>query len=325
MEDKIRYNGLDVLRFICAVFVFFIHIKFPNSIQKYIEPIIRTAVPLFFMISGFFYQNLVESGNLKRQILKILKYLIYIYLIFFILAFLEKMIISNIFYIDLDNMFTINSMLKFIIFNECPFFKIDYVSGHLWYMSAIIYTYIFVNIITRYNIKNKYIFLLCVFILYLSLFINLFTYRTFLYRNWLMTGVPYFLIGILIWKNKDFIKKINFNNFIILFIVFLFLSEIEKFLFFKDNFIETYIFTFPFCIIIFIIFFKLNIKNNSILATFGKKYSFIIYIVHPWIIHIINEYLLYYKFEFIIPIIVLLCSIIFAIIFDYIRTKISTY
>ncbi len=47
-----RNYSVDILRFLCAYLVITLHIHTPYS--AYTEPIARCAVPLFFMMSGFF-------------------------------------------------------------------------------------------------------------------------------------------------------------------------------------------------------------------------------------------------------------------------------
>lgn len=62
-----RNNNIDILKFICAIFVMIIHVKVPYD--PYYEPIVRSGVPCFFIISGYFLYT--ENGfaeKLKRAI-----------------------------------------------------------------------------------------------------------------------------------------------------------------------------------------------------------------------------------------------------------------
>lgn len=51
-----RYNSLDVLKVLCAFFIVCIHAPFPGTWGGYFTSITRIAVPIFFMISGFFWK-----------------------------------------------------------------------------------------------------------------------------------------------------------------------------------------------------------------------------------------------------------------------------
>ena len=52
-----RNNNLDILKTICAFLVICIHIPFPGSVGAIITPLARIAVPIFFMITGYFYNR----------------------------------------------------------------------------------------------------------------------------------------------------------------------------------------------------------------------------------------------------------------------------
>ena len=51
---KNRNEGIDMLRMVCAFFIVCIHIPFPGGVGSYIKAVSRIAVPIFFMISGYY-------------------------------------------------------------------------------------------------------------------------------------------------------------------------------------------------------------------------------------------------------------------------------
>lgn len=55
VEKKCRNVGLDILKVIAAFFVVCIHAPFENEFGKDLKAISRCAVPIFFMITGFFF------------------------------------------------------------------------------------------------------------------------------------------------------------------------------------------------------------------------------------------------------------------------------
>ena len=65
-----RSVGLDFLKFLCSFMVVTIHKPFPGLLGPVIMPITRIAVPIFFMITGFFYYSTIENANEIRQIKK---------------------------------------------------------------------------------------------------------------------------------------------------------------------------------------------------------------------------------------------------------------
>lgn len=53
MEEK-RNNSIDNLKAICTFLIICIHVPFPGEIGAYFITLTRIAVPIFFMITGFF-------------------------------------------------------------------------------------------------------------------------------------------------------------------------------------------------------------------------------------------------------------------------------
>ena len=67
-----RIYGLDFLKYICCLFVIFIHMEFPSTVEVIILPLTRVAVPCFFMITGYFYEQTCKKDEGKKQIKKVI-------------------------------------------------------------------------------------------------------------------------------------------------------------------------------------------------------------------------------------------------------------
>lgn len=57
-----RKVGLDFLKFICSFMIICIHIPFPEPLGTIFTPITRIAVPIFFMITDYFYSLTRETN-----------------------------------------------------------------------------------------------------------------------------------------------------------------------------------------------------------------------------------------------------------------------
>lgn len=68
-----RNNNLDILKAISAFLVVCIHIKFPGKFGEYINIIAALAVPIFFMITGYYYENMKKKGKSRKANTKINK------------------------------------------------------------------------------------------------------------------------------------------------------------------------------------------------------------------------------------------------------------
>ena len=55
-----RNNGVDILKFLCALLVICIHVSFSEQLLVFT----RVAVPIFFIISGYFVRN--HRKQIKR-------------------------------------------------------------------------------------------------------------------------------------------------------------------------------------------------------------------------------------------------------------------
>ena len=56
--EQNRTEQIDVLKAICAFMVVYIHAPYPGPTGAYIISLFRIAVPIFFIITGFYYSKL---------------------------------------------------------------------------------------------------------------------------------------------------------------------------------------------------------------------------------------------------------------------------
>ena len=109
-----------------------------------VRPIVDSAVPCFFMISGFLiYSEDINSyqEKMKRAIKKITIILLWSTLLCGLNDFYKLIV-----YHDIGN-FTASALFDFILFNENPF------AFHLWYISAYLYTLVFYLLLVRKHIS----------------------------------------------------------------------------------------------------------------------------------------------------------------------------
>lgn len=65
-----RADNIDILKAICTFLIVYIHEPFPGKEGAYFTALARIAVPIFFMITGYFYSDVVaqhkENDKLRR-------------------------------------------------------------------------------------------------------------------------------------------------------------------------------------------------------------------------------------------------------------------
>ncbi|MGN0417948.1 acyltransferase family protein [Anaerostipes faecalis] len=77
-----RADNIDILKAICAFLIVCIHILFQGVAGEYFTSLTRIAMPIFFMITGYFYFDVVKKVGKIRQIKKILKLITEVNLIY---------------------------------------------------------------------------------------------------------------------------------------------------------------------------------------------------------------------------------------------------
>ena len=63
-----RNEGIDILICVAAFFVVCLHEWFLGEFGLYVHSVARFAVPVFLMITGYFYEGVVRRGREAAQI-----------------------------------------------------------------------------------------------------------------------------------------------------------------------------------------------------------------------------------------------------------------
>lgn len=210
-QKKNRNYSLDLLKLISAFMVVFIHFRSFGALGKFIVVIARFAVPVFFMISGYFsYYD--DRGKIKHKILRIVKLYITAFFFYFCFNVFVKVFAGQyseaIWYVS--TYLRIRYVAPTVLFNESN------TAIHLWFLGSLIYSYLIHYFIIGSKIKDNAIYVLsCVLIgVHLALGIGLsvfgiqapsFLLKNYVLRNFLFMGYPLFAFGQLIRKKEDVI------------------------------------------------------------------------------------------------------------------------
>lgn len=201
---KQRNYSIDILKFICAVLVIFLHTDF--KWHDMILPFTRCAVPCFLMISGFLLYS--DGGIGQERLIRNIKHIWHIILWSTLLFLVYKEAWS----ILHGEMFlpSLKQWLFFFIFNDNPF------AGHLWYLEAYLYVLLIMLIVDKYRQWKCMLWVTPLLLLgdlvfgKYSLLLFGREYPFVYVRNFLFVGIPYFMIGI--WCKMHFDKLLNVNR-----------------------------------------------------------------------------------------------------------------
>lgn len=275
-----RQPSIDSLKCLCMFLIIFLHCT--DERNNWLVPLFRCAVPCFFMISGFLLYYSSEQTHkirIRKNLLRVGKLLLYSLLLYCIFE-------ESIQYLTTNEWICLSfkDSAKFLIFNKTPF------GYHLWYIAAYLYV---LGII--YSLSTPYFMRIITICIPLLLTLNiafgkysLLTLHhevgTFYFRNFLFTGLPFFLIGRWIAIHRNRINSIKRKTLWGSFIVLILASDYEYLVlqYHKlGNLGDLYISTIPLAIVLFLLFVTHKNKySHSFLQQIGEKYSLSVYILH---------------------------------------------
>lgn len=304
-----RNYSIDTLKLICAIFVIFIHTPQPEVLENYITPLVRCAVPIFFMISGYYTYG---KKDLTHTIKKRVTHLLTIFGVVFLFSFLF-FIIAN----GKDSLEHLSILFShnFILLNSVPYCM------HLWYIIAYIYVLLIILLVEKFNLY-KWLFFLTPILLLTALTIGKYSeiilgncYPTNYTRNFLFTGLPFFALGMIIKRAKQ-LPNIYISG--IFCIIFYILGVIEVINI--KNLGDWYATTIFLSLSIFILFINIKQGKDNILSKVGREDSLYIYLLHFIIATGIT--LLSNRFPY-LPYLSALITLSLTLIFIYILRKLK--
>ncbi len=197
-----RSEGLDLLKLICAFLVVCIHIQFPKPMGYDVKLIARVAVPIFFMVTGYFLLAPAKDGKSfevrksGRSIVKLLKLIALSNLLYFAIYLLRASAEGKV-QGYLGKLLSLDTLKKAVIYSQSPF------CTHLWYLNAVLAAMLVILLVDRLRGRRLLYWLIPVLIagdMALGKYSILIFGRYFpiIYtRNWLFFALPNMCLGML--------------------------------------------------------------------------------------------------------------------------------
>jgi surface polysaccharide O-acyltransferase-like enzyme len=241
--------------------------------KDYIEPIIIIAVPVFFMITGYFLlgkDGTIKTEKIKRTFIKILKITIVANVIYFafhvcVLALLHPDLL-------VDYIPSSMEWVRLLLFG-------DVIGFHLWYLAALLEALIVLYVFAKFNLMK---FLPVMAIIGLSIF---FLNRVFgcfealpyhCQVNFFTIAIPYLYLGMLVRLNEHRItaNTLKLGTILCCIVILLYVEHM-----FSLTSQSQTIMSLPLTVCLFILAIKLQLRNNWV-ANIGRNHSSTIYIFH---------------------------------------------
>jgi len=281
-----RSLSLDILKIILAIMVVAIHSGFLGDISelgRYLTTagLFRIAVPIFFVINGFFFFSLPTEkiGTWFKRVIILYLFWTLVYIGYWFRA-------------ETINLFEIVRVIKTLLVGH----------EHLWYLPAMIGAALVLLPLRKLSSPALLAIALVLYTIGLSIqyignyhvvanpSIDKALNSHFVYRNFLFFAFPFFAVGYLL-RRTEVYKKFSLASVAGMALVTAILLLIESYLDFKFMVItkgfDIFLFLILVCPLIFVTALKLDIKGES--KTLAL-YSTGIYFIHPLFISLIKNY-----------------------------------
>ncbi len=318
-----RNTAFDLTKCVAAFLVVFIHYAPKDSLfDAYLNAICRIAVPLFFVITGYYYDSLRKSNKLKSYIIKIIKVTV-VASCFYLVFFIVKQYIDGRLIEWLTAVFSLRSVIKWLFFNEFP------VVFHLWYLYALIYA-LWANVVADRVGLTRYLPYIAIGLLIMDFLLMSDVRVSSLYvRNWALMGFPFVICGRFLYSKQAEIRDMNVPAWALFLIVTvsLVLLFFERSLLQKVNMPlrDLYICVIPIVLSIAILSIKYpTFGSNSVFTHIGKEYSSDIYLYHVFIgIVVLSVYSNTNNviIQYFMPLLIFVISLLFNMAVKFVKSK----
>ena len=312
-----QYNScFDFIKGIACIFVVFMHCEFPGLLGTVVQAVSRFCVPFFFMISGYYsYYGLNEDKHYdaRKKISHIAKITLFTSLFYLLVA----LVMYKFFGRSLS--FSLHSVVDWFIFNRPVI-----ISGHLWFLFALLYDYILFSLAYKLRLVTVAICMIPILILaYIALaqaaYLAGMKIPNMMYRNFLIEGFPLFMAGYWLHQNSAKVIAQCSDRWLLLLLCASTVACIpERMILGRDFGVN--IATFPQLAGLFILGMKHPGQfTGSSLGWIGKNLSMLTYVLHIFVWHMFvnrvyvfihishNPLALYLK-----PVVVLVVTIVFS-------------
>ena len=273
---KTRIKSLDTLKGIAALFIIWIHEQFPGTTGQLIDRIGMFAVPVFFMVSGFFART-----SSREKLTNSIRHTLLLLGLTYVLNILRIIVFQG-FAAALKSVVEALSLRSLILLGAL---NISPISGVAWFLFALLYCYILHWIFHKY-VQNQRIFLLIPLCFTVGFAVRCLLPSIGDHNAWFM-GIPYYLCGQWFCENREKIERTPLPYFVILAWIGFSVLVFSLFVFDPIFYIGHIFLSIP----LFALCIHFPNWHNPLLARIGSTYNYFVYVGHALMIHIFNAIL----------------------------------
>ncbi len=189
---KKRNKNLEAVRAIACLLIVFVHFHLKGEIGTAVIAVARFGVPFFLITTGYYSYKGSEEANIgyaKKRLVSFLK----LTLIGTAVCVSANSLVS---FLKGDhplqwfiNTMRMETLVRFLIFNRA-----GWLSSVMYYLFMMLYVYVIYIAVNRLHIL-KYMYLLVPVLLFANIYVSKMYGHWFYAGNFLLTGVPFFLLG----------------------------------------------------------------------------------------------------------------------------------
>jgi len=279
---------MDTLRLLASFFVVLLHAPLPGGFGEAAKPVLRCAVPFFFMVSGWWLAG-NDMARVKARLNKQARRMFFLLVIscaaFFAMniaysVFIEKTGFAAPFQTLLDY----RAVASFLAFNNTDLFWPGG-SAHLWFLAGLLYVLIFLRLGVEHIPLRKLYWLVPVLLtaamplaIFASRNIEAVQDRDMITRNFLFTGIPCVLAGMWLRQNERKFRCLPNWVFIVLPVACACFCLLERLPLLRNPF-ELSRILFAASLMLLSARFP-AVAGKTFLPRWGERYSLMIYIIH---------------------------------------------
>lgn len=320
-----RNKALNLLKGLACIVVVLIHIRFPGIVGEIVwQSIASFAVPIFFMIAGYFAFE-KDEYVIKKRMLKILKFFFIGYMSYLI-YYISVETYSGTLFEWLSRNFRLYTPIQLTIFCTVSFLY------PLWYLIAMTETYFCWYFIVQQKkelIAIKTIPFLFIAMILFDIYCQTKNVPWMFGMNFLLRAMPYFLLGYFFRIKEHFFKSFSFSAIIMVVSLGSLFSIIPIVLNFqyKISIVGNVLYSLG------IFALAIKVPNKSyckVLEYIGDKLSLNVYLYHYLVYFVIKNICNCCNFDFDIktglfgwirPIVIVLLTLMFAQMIEMIKNR----
>ncbi len=267
-----RNVNLEAVRAIACLFIVFVHFHIKGEIGTYVKALARFGVPFFLITTGYFSYRGSKEANIqyaKKRLVSFLK----LTLVGALICVSTNSLVS---YLQGDhplqwffNTMRMQTLVWFLLFNRA-----GWLSSVMYYLFMMLYVYAIYIVVNKLNVLRFTYWLIPVLLL-ANVYVSKAYEHWFYAGNFLLTGLPFFLLGNYL-KKED--KKVGDELVTACIVVGIIGTLVENY--FKSD-CYCYVATIPLALGAF--WFGIATEKPRVpaaLATFGTKYSMLLFLLH---------------------------------------------